>query len=97
MFLSNTLGRPVTDSTGLTGKYDYVLTYSREGMEGMGGPGMTVTAVPGGGPLPPPPPPSDAPTIFAAVQEQLGLKLEQKKGSVDIFIIDHVEKNPSEN
>ena len=97
MFLSNTLGRPVIDSTGLAGKYDYVLTYSREGMEGMGGPGMFVTAGPGGGPPPPPPPPSDAPTIFAAVQEQMGLKLEQKKGSVDIFVIDHVEKNPVEN
>ena len=96
MFLSNQLGRPVTNNTGLTGKYDYVLTFSREGMEGMGGGGMIVTAGPGGGP-PPAQPPSDAPTIFAAVQEQMGLKLEQKKGSIDIFVIDHVEKNPTEN
>jgi len=36
------------------------------------------------------------PTLLEAVQQQLGLKLEQKKGPVDIFIIDHVEK-PSEN
>jgi uncharacterized protein (TIGR03435 family) len=97
MFLSNQLGRPVTDNTGLSGKFDYVLTFSREGMEGMGGPSMIVTAGPGGGPPPPPPPPSDAPTIFAAVQEQLGLKLEQKKGLVDLFVIDHIEKNPVEN
>ncbi|MEO8368986.1 MAG: TIGR03435 family protein [Candidatus Solibacter sp.] len=95
MFLSNQLGRPVTDNTGLTGKYDYVLTFSREGMEGMGGPSITLTGVVGG--VAGAPPPSDAPTIFAAVQEQLGLKLEQKKGSVDIFIVDHVEKNPVEN
>jgi uncharacterized protein (TIGR03435 family) len=64
----------------------------------MGGPSMTLTGVVGGiAGSPQVPAPSDAPTIFSAVQEQLGLKLEQKKGSVDIFIIDHVEKNPVEN
>jgi uncharacterized protein (TIGR03435 family) len=37
------------------------------------------------------------PTIYAALQEQLGLKLESKKGSVDIVVIDHMEKIPTEN
>jgi uncharacterized protein (TIGR03435 family) len=37
------------------------------------------------------------PTIFAAVQSQLGLKLEQKKGQVDVIVVDHVEKVPTEN
>ena len=40
---------------------------------------------------------SDAgPSIFAAIHEQLGLKLESAKGPVDIIVVDHVEK-PSEN
>jgi uncharacterized protein (TIGR03435 family) len=37
------------------------------------------------------------PTIFAALQQQLGLKLESKKGMVDIFIVDRIEKTPTEN
>jgi uncharacterized protein (TIGR03435 family) len=63
-------------------------------MEGMGT--MIITNGPGSA-APQAPPPSDAPTIFAAVQDQLGLKLEQKKGTIDVFKIDHVEKSPVEN
>ncbi len=42
-------------------------------------------------------PDSPGPTIYTALQEQLGLKLESKRGSVDIVIIDHMEKAPTEN
>ena len=90
--LSSQIGRPVTDSTGIKGKYDYTLTFTRENLAGPMG-----MMVGGGEAGAPPPPPSDAPTIFAAVQDQLGLKLEQKKGSVDLFVVDHVEKSPIEN
>ena len=41
-------------------------------------------------------PTSDGPSLFTALEEQLGLKLEPRKGSVDILVIDHVER-PSEN
>lgn len=38
-----------------------------------------------------------APNLFRAVQEQLGLRLESKKGSIDILVVDHAEKSPIEN
>jgi uncharacterized protein (TIGR03435 family) len=41
--------------------------------------------------------PDAGPTLEAALQSQLGLKLEQKKGPVDIVVVDHAEKVPTEN
>ena len=38
-----------------------------------------------------------SPNLFSALQEQLGLKLEQRKGPVDLLVIDHLEKAPVEN
>jgi bla regulator protein blaR1 len=90
--LTRELGRTVIDKTGLTSKYDFTLKWTEEreapmfkGTEGSQ-PGTGGTSVPE----------SSGPSIFTAVQEQLGLKLESEKGPVDILIIDHVEK-PSEN
>jgi bla regulator protein blaR1 len=92
--LSQQLGRPVLDQTGLTGKYDFKLAWSPDPSEagnafGKPGPG-------GDGGNGPPPPDPNGPSIFTAVQEQLGLKLESQKGPVEILVIDKVEK-PSEN
>jgi uncharacterized protein (TIGR03435 family) len=98
--LTNLTNRPVTDATALRAKYDFTLTFSPEGMTGPMGP------------IPPPPPPPSAgvngapgggadaetlPDIFGAVQAQLGLKLEPKKGPVEMIVIDHIEKTPTEN
>jgi uncharacterized protein (TIGR03435 family) len=39
----------------------------------------------------------DGPTLFEAVQQQLGLKLESKKGPVEVLVVDHADKTPVEN
>jgi uncharacterized protein (TIGR03435 family) len=93
--ISNELARPVNDATGLKGKYDFTLTFTGEVPAGRAGASVAISG--DGGAAPAAAPDSDAPSIFAAVQEQLGLKLEQKRGTVDLFIIDHVEKSPTEN
>jgi uncharacterized protein (TIGR03435 family) len=38
-----------------------------------------------------------SPNLFSALQEQLGLRLEQRKGPVELLVIDHLEKAPVEN
>ena len=91
--LAGNVGRTVIDQTGLKGKYDFKLEWtpdrSQQGAFG-GGPG------PGpDGALPPPADPN-GPSIFTAVEEQLGLKLDSQKGPVEMLTIDAVEK-PSEN
>ncbi len=104
--LSMPLGRPVVDKTGLTGAYDIALEFSPEGLGMMrAGPGpMMMGPPPGGGPAgagPGTEAPRDAndsgPTIFTALQEQLGLKLESRKGPVELLVVDSVEKMPTEN
>jgi uncharacterized protein (TIGR03435 family) len=84
--LSRTLGNPVIDKTGLTGKYDCSLHFAPD--ENVR---ANMPAPPGG-----PPPESDGPSIFSALQEQLGLKLEAQKQPVDVIVIDHMEQ-PTEN
>lgn len=88
--LSNQLRRPVLDKTGLTGNYDFKLTWTPDAAQGFGGP-----PVPPGADAPPAPDPN-GPTIFTAVQEQLGLRLESQKGPVDVIVIDRAER-PTEN
>ena len=85
------LGRLVIDQTGLKGNYDWILTWTPEQSTPMfkgdeGSPPSANT----------PAPDSSGPSIFAAVQEQLGLRLEPRKGPVETLVIDTIEK-PSEN
>ena len=88
-FLSGQLGHHVIDKTGLTGKYDYTLKWAPEEGER----NMFPAASPGsGGSVPPTASDSNGPSIFTALQEQLGLKLESQKGPVDVLVIDHAEK-----
>jgi uncharacterized protein (TIGR03435 family) len=86
--LAMVLGRPVVDRTGVTGEFDVHLEFTPDestmGLPGAGGPGD-----PGGPPLATDP---GRPNIFAALQEQLGLKLASAKGPVEVLVIDHVER-----
>ncbi len=94
--LSNRFDRPVIDQTGLKGKYDLRLRYDPSSMPGGRGDVLMTKGIPDGpgpGAAGEDPPPS----IFNALQEQLGLKLEARKGPVDLLMIDHVEKMPTRN
>ena len=86
------IGGPVLDQSGLTTELEVHLAFtpdeSTAGLPGAGGPRDP------GGPRPPTDP--ERPTIFAALQEQLGLKLVTAKGPVEVLVIDHVER-PTEN
>jgi uncharacterized protein (TIGR03435 family) len=84
--LSLTLGRPVIDKTGLTGMFEVHLRWTAD----LATQGSPVDS------NPPSVTDSTGPSIFTALQEQLGLKLESGKGPVDILVIDHVEE-PSPN
>jgi uncharacterized protein (TIGR03435 family) len=77
-------GRMVVDRTGLTGNWEFVLTFAAE-QRGQPPPGVNVPAAD-----------PDAPSLFTALQEQLGLKLESTKGPVDLVVIDGVE-HPTED
>lgn len=90
--LSHQMGRMVTDKTGLKGDYDFEMRWTPE--PGQGGPeafGLPPVASDA-----PPPADKNGPSIFTALQEQLGLRLESQKGPVEILVIDHVER-ASEN
>jgi uncharacterized protein (TIGR03435 family) len=86
--LSGNAQRVVIDKTGLTGYYDIALTYT-----------PTPDQLPQGPPPPgaqPPPIDPDGPSLFTAIQEQLGLKLDSQRGPVEVVVIDSIQP-PTEN
>ncbi len=105
--MSQQLGRTVIDKTGLTGKYNFSLHWAPDPSMGgmMGGPGPGPGPGPGAAPGGNAPigggggsltPDSSGPSIFTALQEQAGLKLDSEKGPVDVIVIDSVD-HPSAN
>jgi uncharacterized protein (TIGR03435 family) len=89
--LSNQIGSPVLDRTGLPGNYDFKLEWTSDLGRGSGSIGGS--AAEAEAPLASDP---EGPSVFTALQEQLGLRLERQKGSVKVLVIDRLEK-PSEN
>jgi uncharacterized protein (TIGR03435 family) len=83
--LSNILGRPVVDHTGLTGNFDINLTWTPEQMA----PPFPVTAEPTAAP-------AEGAPIFTAIREQLGLKLVSQKSPAEVLVVDRAE-HPVEN
>jgi uncharacterized protein (TIGR03435 family) len=79
--IADEAGRPVIDATGLPGRYEIRMDLT---------PYLRRSAD-GQGPL------DTAGILFTGLQEVLGLKLESRRESVEIFIIDHVDKEPTEN
>jgi bla regulator protein blaR1 len=73
-------GRPVVDRTGLDGIYDLELTWTPE------------APPPGRDGAPPPQFDPNGPSLFTAVQEQLGLKLEATTGPVEVLVIDSADR-----
>lgn len=79
--LSDDLAIPVLDKTGLTGEYDIDF----EGLNGFRRPLTDGPEV------------SNAPTLQVALEESLGLKLESRKGPIDMLLVDSGDKDPADN
>jgi len=87
---SAVMDKPVIDQTGLTEKYDFNLKWTPDDSQ--------FAQFRGSGPAPPPPAedPNAPPSLYTAVQEQIGLKMGPGKAPDDVIVIDHVDK-PSAN
>jgi uncharacterized protein (TIGR03435 family) len=79
--LTQQLGRPVLNSTGLTDTYDFVLEFLPESIEG----GHEALVE------------SQAPPLPIAIQEQLGLKLAPTRSTIQVLVVDNATKTPREN
>ena len=79
--LAGQLGHPVVDATGLTEEYQFALYW--------------IPQPPGAGPSMAEDP--AGPDLFAALQQQMGLKLEPKKHPVEMLVVDHAERIPTAN
>jgi uncharacterized protein (TIGR03435 family) len=78
------LDRPIVDHTGIAGKYNYKLIWTPDFSQFEGNPPGPAKAD------------ENAPSLYTAIQEQLGLKLEAAREPADVLVIDRVER-PSEN
>jgi uncharacterized protein (TIGR03435 family) len=84
VFQRAALDRPVVDNTGLAGRFDFDLEFTPDETQFDGAFGRIADD------------PANRPGLFAAMQEQLGLRLEATRGPIEALVIDHVER-PSEN
>jgi bla regulator protein BlaR1 len=80
--LSEVVGTPVVDRTGLTGSFDGTLAWTPSAVEHdpFGEPGVA------------PPVPAFGPSVFTALEDQFGLKLVSERGPVEYFVVEHAER-----
>jgi uncharacterized protein (TIGR03435 family) len=79
---SAVVDRPVVDQTGLTSRFNFILTWAPDELQKSNLTGRAPT--------------SDVPDLFTAIQQQLGLRLKATKSLVNVMVVDHLER-PSEN
>lgn len=79
---SAVVDRPVVDQTGLTSRFNFILTWSPDELQKSNLAGQAPT--------------SDVPDLFTAIRQQLGLRLEATKSLVNVMVVDHLEQ-PLEN
>jgi uncharacterized protein (TIGR03435 family) len=84
-FLQVVLSGPVTDETGISGDYDVTIEF------------MPDDRFRGFASLPPVKDADSVPNLFIAIQDQLGLKLETRKGPVGVLVVDRADKEPVVN
>jgi uncharacterized protein (TIGR03435 family) len=82
--LARLTGQQVVNETGLKGVFDFTLEWSPDETQKMSPDEVAAAG-------------STGPSIYSALQEQLGLKLEGRKGPVDVLVVDHMEKVPTGN
>src|SRR5258707_8423253 len=95
--LSRMVDRPVVDMTGDKGTYQVKLNYRPEPGQGIMGMKMASEMRARSGDSAPAEVDDSGPSIFTAVQDQLGLKLEPRKAPMESIVIDRIEKVPTEN
>jgi uncharacterized protein (TIGR03435 family) len=94
--MTQELSWPVLDATGIEGGWDFTLMFSRSNPMMMGG-GRGGDAGRVEGAIPSASEPTGAFTLFEALEKQLGLKLELRKRTMPVIVIDHLEQKPTEN
>jgi len=95
-FLTARLGAPVEDATGLSGKYDIDITWTPDPTEKGGAFTQNGARTAGSGDTEPSPT-TGLGSIFTAVRETLGLKLEPRKEQVEVIVVDHIDRAAVEN
>jgi uncharacterized protein (TIGR03435 family) len=86
-FLSRRMDMPVVDMTGLPGYFDLTLDWVPESRKPVDSKGESPLLAES----------STGPAIPEAIQIQLGLKVETRKAPIEILIVDHIERVPTEN